>query len=69
VPVEGAGADLGALGDVVEGCVDAVFEEHVAGGGDDPLVVAAGVGAHRCTPSIRRDSPVSLAHPEMLSIC
>jgi hypothetical protein len=45
VPVERAGADAGALGDVVQRRVDALLEEDLAGGGHDPLVALPRVRA------------------------
>ena len=38
-------ADAGPAGDLVERHVGAELDEHLAGGGDDPLPVAQGVGA------------------------
>jgi hypothetical protein len=45
VPIERAGADAGALGDVVQRRVDALLEEDLAGGGHDPLVALPRVRA------------------------
>jgi EmrB/QacA subfamily drug resistance transporter len=65
VAVEGAGADAGAPGDVVHGGLGAVLAESLLGSRDQPLTVAAGVGAQRAgvghlEPRNRSQSPVRL---------
>jgi hypothetical protein len=47
--VQGGDADTGAPRDVVEGCIGALFDEHLACGGEELLAVATGV---RAQPSL-----------------
>jgi hypothetical protein len=47
VAVDGPHADAGLAGDIVHLRVDAALGEHGSRRGDDPLAVAAGVGAQR----------------------
>ena len=47
VPVEGAGADARALGDLVQGGVGALLAEQHASGLDDLVEVALGIGTQR----------------------
>ena len=52
VPVERAGADAGALGDLVERGVVPLLAEDLARDLDDAVVVALGIGAHGTSPRL-----------------
>jgi hypothetical protein len=45
MPVQRADSDLGATGDVLEGSLGAPLRERRAGGGEQELAIALGVGA------------------------
>ncbi len=54
--IKGGNADAGAAGNLVEGRVGAMLDEDVAGGGEELLTVAAGIGAETAAAAGPGDS-------------